>query len=128
VTVNLSKTLMVLLVCLTFVGQTMASTVMSYHMISMQVMSSQKQSQNMPMMDHSKHNMMVESVDNEDSTSEDCCAKSCNCFAGGCSNFVTIMKTPDNNLIIGLSSKIPSYTRVAQNQTPTSLYRPPILS
>jgi hypothetical protein len=119
---------MVLLLCLAFVGQTMASTVMSYHMISMKVMSSQKQLQNMPMMDHSNHNMMGESVDKEDSTSEDCCANSCNCLAGGCSNFVTIMKNPDNNLIIGLSSKIPSYTRVAQSQTPTSLYRPPILS
>lgn len=127
-TVNLSKILMVLLVCVAFVGQAMATTVMSYHMISMKVMSGQKQSHNMSMMDHSNHNMMSESVDKKATSSKDCCAKSCNCFAGGCSNFITIIKTPDNNPMITLSSKIPSYTQVAQSQTPSSLYRPPILS
>ena len=58
---NFSKTLMVLILCLAFVGQAMASTVMSYHMISMKVMNGQEQSQDMSMMDHGKHSMMTDS-------------------------------------------------------------------
>jgi len=46
---------MVLLVCLTFVGQAVASTVMSYHMMSMKGDSVQGQMQNMSMMGHSDH-------------------------------------------------------------------------
>ena len=124
---NLSKTLMVLLVCLTFVGQAMASTVMSYHMISMKVMNGQEQSQDMPMMDHSNHNMINESSDSDDS-SEDCCVTTCSCFTGGCSSLATLMKDSDNSPIIDLSSKISSYLSLTQSQQPTSLYRPPILS
>ena len=124
---NFSKTLMVLILCLTFVGQAMASTIMSYHMISMKVMNGQEQSQNMPMMDHSKHSMMTDSSNSEEST-DDCCAKTCSCFTGGCSSLTTLMKDSGSNPIIDLSSKIPSYLSLAQSQQPTSLYRPPILS
>lgn len=127
VNLNLSKTLMVMLICLTFVGQAMASTIMSYHMMSMKVTSGQNQSHDMSMMDHSSHNMMSESSDGEES-SEDCCAKTCSCFTGGCSSLATLMKDTDNSLIIGLSSKISSYLSLAQSQQLTSLYRPPILS
>lgn len=123
---NLSKTLMVLLICLTFVGQAMASTIMSYHMMSMKVANGQEQSHDMSMMDHSSHNMMSESSDDEDS--EDCCAKTCSCFTGGCSSLATLMKDTDNSLIINSSSKISSYLLLAQSQQLTSLYRPPILS
>jgi len=126
VTFNFSKTLMVLLVCLTFVGQAMASTVMSYRMMSMAGMS--EQLQDMPMMDHSNHNMVSETSDSSEEATEDCCTKTCNCFAGGCSSVATFMKEINNNLIVDLSSKILSYSRLAQSQQPTSLYRPPILS
>ncbi len=125
---NFPKTLMVLLVCLTFVGQAMASTIMSYHMMSMEVMSTQDKSQNMSMMDHSNHKMMSESSDGDDSSSEDCCVQTCSCFTGGCSSLATLMKDSGNSPIIDLSSKIPSYLSLAQSQQPTSLYRPPILS
>jgi len=131
VTFNLSKTLMVLLVCLTFVGQAMASTMMSYHMMSMTGMNEQEQSQNMPMMDHSNHNMVSETSDtstSSDESAEDCCVKTCSCFTGGCSSVATFMKGISNSPIVDLSSKILSYSRLAQSQQPTSLYRPPILS
>lgn len=124
---NFSKTLMVLLVCLTFVGQAMASTVMSYHMMSMEVMSGQKHSQNMPMMDHSNHNMMIDSSNAEEST-EDCCVKTCSCFTGGCSSLATLMIDSGSSPMIDLSSKISSFIPLTQSQQPTSLYRPPILS
>lgn len=128
---NLSKTLMVLLVCLTFVGQAMASTVMSYHMMSMKVMNGQEKNQSMSMMDHSDHTMMnhaSDDSDDSDESTEDCCVKTCSCFTGGCSSIATLMKDINNNLFIDLSSKISSYSHLALSQQPTSLYRPPILS
>jgi hypothetical protein len=128
VTFNFPKTLMVLIVCLTFVGQAMASTIMSYHMMSMAGMKGQEQSQDMPMMDHSNHKMMSKSSDGDDSASEDCCVKTCSCFTGGCSSLATLMKSAINSPIRDLSSKIPSYLSLTQSQQPTSLYRPPILS
>ena len=127
-TFNLSKTLMVLLVCLTFVGQTMASTAMSYHMMSMKVMGGQEQSQDMSMMDHSKHKMMSMDSDNSDSKSEDCCDKSCNCMASGCSSITAMLQDIINVQPIDLSSKINSLSSLAASQQPKSLYRPPILS
>tara|TARA_R110002050_G_scaffold80451_1_gene172058 strand:- start:1921 stop:2337 length:417 start_codon:yes stop_codon:yes gene_type:complete len=128
VSLNFPKTLMVLLVCLTFIGQAMASTIMSYHMMSMGIKVDQEQSHNMPMMDHSNHNMISDSSEGDDSSSEDCCVKTCSCFTGGCSSLATLMKDSDSNPIIDLSSKIPSYLPLVQSQQPTSLYRPPILS
>ncbi|WP_238530288.1 MULTISPECIES: CopL family metal-binding regulatory protein [Alteromonadales] len=125
---NFSKTLMVLLVCLTFVGQAVASTVMSYHMMSMKGDSVQGQMQNMSMMGHSDHSMMSHSSDDSDEAKEDCCVKSCSCFTGGCSSIATLMKDTDDSLFIDLSSKILSYSNLAQSQSSSSLYRPPILS
>jgi hypothetical protein len=127
VTFDFPKTLLVLLVFLTFVGQAMASTIMSYHMMSMAGMKGQEQSQDMPMTDHSNHKMMSES-DCDDSASEVCCVKTCSCFSGGCSSITTLMKYSGNSPIIDSSSKIPSYLLLEQSQQSTSLYRPPILS
>ncbi|MFT5755782.1 MAG: hypothetical protein ACI9LM_000494 [Alteromonadaceae bacterium] len=125
---NVSKALMVLLICVAFAGQTMASTIMSYHMMSMTGMSSQEQSQDMTMMDHSNHNMVSELDDSEKST-KDCCSQTCNCFTGGCSSVATFMKgIVGNGPVVDLSSKILSYSSLALSQQPTSLYRPPILS
>ena len=127
-TFNFSKTLMVLLICLTFVGQAVASTIMSYHMMSMKVMSGQEQTQSMSMIDHSDHSMMNHASDDSDESTEDCCVKPCSCFTGGCSSIATLMKDTNDNLFIDLSTKILSYSHLAQSQQPTSLYRPPILS
>jgi hypothetical protein len=129
VTYSLPKIFMVLLVCLTFIGQATASITMSYHMLSMEVMSDKKESHNMvSMMDHGDHNMMSESSQDESSASEDCCGKSCSCFTGSCSSLATLIKTSDYNPIIDSSSKIPLYLLLSLSQQPTSLYRPPILS
>lgn len=119
---------MVLLVCLTFVGQAMASTIMSYHMISMTGMKGQEQSQDMSMMDHSSHKMANDSSSDSETSEDDCCVQTCSCFTGGCSSLATLIKDYSNSPIIDLSSKIPSYLSLAQSQQPTSLYRPPILS
>lgn len=119
---------MVLLVCLTFVGQAVASTVMSYHMISMMGEIEQEQKQNISTMDHSNHAMMDHGSDKSDESKEDCCVKTCSCFTGGCSSIATLMKDTNDNLFIDLSSKILSDSHLVQSQQSTSLYRPPILS
>ncbi|WP_310740489.1 CopL family metal-binding regulatory protein [Colwellia sp. BRX10-4] len=127
-TFNFPKTLLVLLVCLAFVGQAMASTLMSYHMMSMKVMNDQEQSQDMSMMDHSMHKMANDSSRDSETSEDDCCVKACSCFTGSYSSLATLLKYAVSNPIIDLSSKIPSYLSLAQSQQSTSLYRPPILS
>jgi len=126
---------MVLLVCLTFVGQAVASTVMSYQMMSMMSMmgmNGQEQSQNMSMMDHSNHEMAsgssTNSPEKSETSMEECCTETCNCFTGGCSNIAMFMKIVSNTAIVSSPTKILSYSLLAQSQQPTSLYRPPILS
>jgi len=129
VTFNIPKTLMVLLICLTFVGQAVASTIMSYHMMSMTGMSAQEQSQDMSQMKHSGHHMTNDSTSDEskDST-EDCCVKTCSCFTGGCSSVAVLVKDINNDVIVDFSSKINSIASLAQSQPLAFLYRPPILS
>lgn len=128
-TFNFPKTLMVLLLCLTFVGQTLASTVMSFHMMNMKGMSAQGQSYNMSKMDHSGHHMASDStVDESEKSSEDCCVKTCSCFTGGCSSVAALDEYVSNDPIIDFSAKINSISTLIQSQQLTSLYRPPILS
>ena len=119
---------MVLLVCLTFVGQAMASTMMSYHMMGMTGMIGQEQPENMMMMDHSQHQMMTNDSEASDSASEECCNQTCNCFAGGCSTVAAFMKNSTNSPVIVLTAKIVTSTQLALRQQPTSLFRPPIFS
>jgi hypothetical protein len=134
VTLHCSKTLMVLLVSLTFVGQAMASTIMPYQMMAMAGMSEQvnlaaQSKAAMPMTAHSNHNMSGDAVDNTTASTEDCCAQVCNCFMGGCSSAAALMKgVPSNTPIADVPSKILSYSTLALSQPARSLYRPPILS
>jgi hypothetical protein len=128
VTFNFPKTLMVLLLCLTFIGQAMASTIMSYQMMSMTGMHGQAQSQDMPMMSKTKHNMVSDPADNVATSTEDCCVKACDCFTGGCANLATLMQDVSNGLSLVLPSKILSFSHLALSQLAKSLYRPPIFS
>lgn len=129
VSFNFPKILMVLLICVTFVGQAMASTIMSYHMMSMTGMSAQEKSHDMSKMDHSSHHMASDSTSEESEESEEnCCVKTCSCFTGGCTTAVALIEDVSNDPIINSSSKINSISSLAQSQQLTSLYRPPILS
>ena len=118
---------MVLLICLAFLGQSMASIVMPYHMMNMAGMDTQEQSHKLTMMDHSDHSMTSDDVSTEQS-SNDCCAKTCNCFAGGCSNLAVLLKDVNKDVIDIFSFKIHSISNLVKSQQPTSLYRPPIQS
>lgn len=134
VTFSFPKILMVLLLCLTFVGQAMATTVMSYHMISMGNMNGQSQSEQSVNMEHNGHHMMnVSTADSSDmnssaNSSKNCCEKNCNCFTGGCVSIAVLSKNMANDPVMDFSAKITSVSSLAQSQGLTSLYRPPILS
>lgn len=128
-TSNLPKTLMVLLLCLTFVGQALASTVMSYHMMSMEGMNAQNQSHDMSKMDHSSNSMTSDSTsDTSERSTDDCCLQTCSCFTGGCASVAVLIKDICNDSIVDFSPKISSVSSLVQSQLLTSLYRPPILS
>lgn len=133
-TFNFSKTLVVMLICVAFVGQAIASTTMSYHMASyhmtsMTEMNGQVQSQDMQIIDHNSQNIVSNFSDHVQTSTEDCCAKTdSSCFTGSCSHVATLMEDNINELIVDLSPKILSYSCLVKSQQPTSLYRPPILS
>lgn len=123
-----SKILIVLLMCVAFVGQAMSSAVMPYHMMSMNM---HEASQEMPMMDHSNHNMNMGAIDSntpDESTSDGCCASACQCFTSGCSTFIAIIKETINAPAFDFSQKVQSNSHLAINKQPKSLFRPPILS
>jgi len=135
-TSDFSKLSLVLLVCLVFIGQASASTLMSYQMMGMMGMSGEESSQDMPMMDHSNHNMDSDTSVNSstnyseksETSNEDCCNKACNCFMGSCSFFALFINISDDLSFVDLPDKIQSFSRLAQSQQAASLYRPPILS
>jgi len=134
----INKTVMVLLLCLIFIGQSMASMTMFYGMTAMQLntqsmagMSSIESSHhNMSNMANCDEEMMTTASTTACSTTstEDCCAQECDCLTSGCSTasaFAAVIHyTPE----IAISSKIASITTLVTSQARTSLYRPPILS
>jgi hypothetical protein len=121
---------MVLLLCLTFVGQTLASTVMPYQMAGMMGMSGPEQPRDMSKMDRSGYSMTSDAtLDTLEKSIDDCCAKMDRCFTGGCSFFAVIIKDiskhPLRNVFL---PKISYVSNLELTKTPSSLYRPPILS
>ncbi len=120
---------MVLLICFAFVVQAMASTLMPYHMMSIQEAIGQEQSQNVSTMENCGHNMAEDPTsDTSEASSDDCCQKYCNCFTGGCSSITALIKDVSNEPIESFSAKIHSISNLALSQQLTSPYRPPILS
>jgi len=116
---------MILLLCLTFIGQSMATTAMSYHMMSMSGKGEHTQSQ--AMMEHCNQSMAMDSSVEAEASSENCCVKSCHCFTGGCATVIALIKYTGHYAFFS-SPRIPSYADSITSQQPTSLYRPPILS
>jgi hypothetical protein len=123
VSIGKINVLMVMLLLLAFVGQTMASTVMPYQMTTQ----SQSNHQMMSGMDHSAHTMdhdanMVDTLQ----TSMDCCDQDCSCVMGSCTS-VTLTAAPFAIEAKITTQKIVQYLHHLLAQSPTSLYRPPIL-
>ncbi|WP_245560665.1 hypothetical protein [Colwellia piezophila] len=118
-----TKALLVLLLCLTFIGQVIASTLMPYQMMSMNAENLQEQPHDMAMMAHSA-DQMASDVDNP---TMDCCVNDCSCFIGGCSTLAVLTKISNTELNLTSSLKIPSIVSLALSPRLISLYRPPIL-
>lgn len=120
---------MVLLICVAFISQALATTVMSYHMTSHALM-------NMTGMHGNKgshqpmQSMLSESASDSQSSMQDCCASKCNCFTGGCSTATAalIKYQTSHHGILDVSSKIFYYSHLAQSHQASSVYRPPIIS
>ena len=141
------KTLMALLLCLSFVGQTMASSVMSYKMLSMNIMmqmdnestSTVKPTSNIMknMGSHCAY-MMANSTanDTEPSTisstmldkTKNCCNDNCKCFSGMCVSAFSFNQNLINDIIFNDHTKFISVNDLFKSQRLTSLYKPPIIS
>lgn len=142
-----SKTLMALLLCLSFVGQTMASTVMSYEMLSMNTMmqmnnesASTTTSTSKIMKNMGSHcaYMMANSTANDAEPStipstmldntKNCCTENCKCFSGMCVSAFSLNQNLINDIIFNDHTKIISVSGLFKSQRLTSLYKPPIIS
>jgi len=137
----INKTVMVLLLCLIFIGQSMASMTMFYGMTAMQ--SNTKSMSGMSSME-SPHHDMSNMSDCDDkmmttessstikpcstTSTEDCCAQECDCLTSGCSAASAFAAVIHYMPEFAISHKITSVTTLVTSQALTSLYRPPILS
>ena len=124
---------MVLLLCLIFIGQSMASMTMFYGMTAMQLDKQSMKSTHHNMSDMSdcdEEMMATSSITKACSTTstEDCCAQECDCLTSGCSTATAFAEVVHYTPEIAISSKIVSITTLVTSQALTSLYRPPILS
>jgi len=125
----INKTMMMLLLCLIFIGQSMASMSMFYNMTAMQS-SSQSMAEMSPMPD--THHMMATSDGSthemSDMSTEDCCAQECDCLTSSCSTVSAFSTTINFPPAFAIENKINSPIALIASQTLTSLFRPPILS
>lgn len=101
----------------------------SHSMMSMTGMNEQSPKRKMSMMNPNHQSKFSDSLDDSQKSPQDCCTKLCNCFTGGCSSSVALIKYDTSySGMVDLASKIFSYTHLVQSHQPTSLYRPPIIS
>ncbi len=131
---SLLRTLTILLLCFTFVGQVMANTVMSYHMVAMH---SDSQSGNhdmtsashkMPMSHHGNNHAMHQDKQAEASATEQCCDTSCYCLTTACSSLAAMVDGFNQNTPVVQSASIANRSNLAISQYSSSLYRPPIFA
>ncbi len=118
------KTLLTVTLCLIFIGQSMAASVMFYKMdMTMNNGASQHvHSSTMSASSMSDHAMA------DSAKSDDCCSTDCQCLVSGCSSVFAFSKVFNTNVIIDSSDKIfPNKFLISQQVLP-SLYRPPIAS
>jgi len=125
----INKTIMVLLLCLIFIGQSMASMSMFYKMTAMQ--SSTQSMTGMSSMKDGHHMMETSDSSTHDMSTmptEDCCEQECDCLTSSCSTVSAFSTTINSPPAFAIENKINSPIALITSQTLTSLYRPPILS
>ncbi len=141
----INKTVMVVLLCLIFIGQSMASMTMFYSMTAMQlnmqsmtemtsIKSSNHQSEKM---NNTAHDMSAMSDCDEEvmtntacstMSTQECCEQECDCLSGACSTVSAFSIIINYTPVFATPCKINSLNTITTSQTLTSLYRPPILS
>jgi len=141
----INKTVIVFLLCLIFIGQSMASMTMFYRMTAMQLsaqsmteMSSMKSSHHtLEKIEKSTAHMSSMSDCDEEvmakkacssMPSKSCCEQECDCLTGACSTVSAFSMVINCPPVFATPNKINSLTVITASQTLTSLYRPPILS
>jgi hypothetical protein len=141
----INKTMMVFLLCLIFIGQSMASMTMFYNMTAMQL-SEQSMTEMTSMKSSNHHSEKINSTAHDMSamldcdeeamtettcatmSSDSCCEQECDCLTGGCSTVSAFSMIINCTLVFATPSKINSPNALTASQTLTFLYRPPILS
>jgi len=114
------KTILIMLFLLTFVSQTMASSIMSYEMAAMQWQDPQliTQMSSMP--------NMVHEMSNEETSSDDCCNQGCDCLISACSTAALVSDIFPQQQVSSVITDFNFLALFIYNQFPKSLYRPPI--
>ena len=131
-----NKVLIVMLMLVTFIGQAMASTTMSYATASCTHESMNADMANMVM----NHDDMMSAIHDETNdqkksqqkgqeknqgTMMDCCQEQCQCPMNGCVSLSLLVDTRFNYLAI-TEQRISQLSSLHRSQINSSLYRPPI--
>lgn len=108
-----------------FIGQAMASTVMSYATASCahEMMADMSMMAD-TMMNHASM-MSDKSRQEQNQGTMDCCKEQCQCPMNGCVSLSLLVDTGFNSLVIA-EQKIPQPSSLTPSQISASLYRPPI--
>ncbi len=119
---------MLTLLCLIFIGQSVASSIMIYTMPTMSVMN--MQNQDMSMMSHHSTQATDEfsQMTSFNAEEDDCCSHECQCLVGSCSTVIAFFGLTDTSSIAEYSSRILFDNKLIAIRALTSLYRPPIFS
>ena len=130
---HLYNLLTVTLLCSAFIGQSLASTVMSYEMLSNSVPNKVKNSgSSTRKMKHCMKNIADVSLANgvitNEKTMSKCCADTCQCLMAGCANTAILVQLTPGIITTEHAIKIQRATELFFNQVPSSLYRPPIIT
>jgi len=123
------RTLILLLVSLTFIGQGMAASLMSYQMIA-------SKTQSMSTMSMSSHHghmtsqqkQSMEMMSHHTATDDKCCSSDCQCLVSGCFNVFALSNMQTPSVILDITDKISQNTLMLPQQVMPPLFRPPIVS
>jgi hypothetical protein len=115
-----NKTLLIMLLLLTFVSQSMASSIMSYEMTAMKL-------DNTHTMSAMSHNMpMMDATADINDVNKNCCGQHCDCYTGGCASAALVGDILVQQVTVSAVTSFYIPTVFTYNQFPKSLYRPPI--
>ncbi len=132
-----NKLLLIMLTLLAFMGQTMASSIMSYQMLmtspqNTQFQKSMQFQRNTSRMDRALHHISSASVGSnlsiDSADQSDCCAKTATCTVMGCSAVALTNLLENNHTLVSSGEKFSNTLFSANSQYAPSLYRPPICS